>query len=86
MIRYRWTNLIFSYSSASLLITQAAATALLDQPTLSAEDICRKSMKIAADMCIYTNHDVNVLVLDGESANTTARDASEVKEASELKH
>ncbi len=49
-------------------------------------------MKIAADMCIYTNHDVNVLVLDGESAITTAKDAAVVNcskpsdEISELKH
>lgn len=33
----------------------AAARALIDQQ-LSAEDIATKSMKIAADLCIYTNH------------------------------
>lgn len=35
----------------------AAARALVDQD-LSAEEIARKSMKIAADLCIYTNHSV----------------------------
>lgn len=35
----------------------AAARALIDQ-NLSAEEIARKSMKIAADLCIYTNHTV----------------------------
>lgn len=35
----------------------AAARALIDQD-LSAEDIVRKSMKIAADLCVYTNHNV----------------------------
>ncbi len=35
----------------------AAARALIDQD-LSAEEIARKSMKIAADLCIYTNHSV----------------------------
>ena len=34
----------------------AAARALIDQPGLSALDIARKSMNIAADMCVYTNH------------------------------
>jgi ATP-dependent HslUV protease, peptidase subunit HslV len=37
----------------------AAARALLDQP-LSAEDIARKSMAIAADICVYTNSNVVV--------------------------
>jgi len=35
----------------------AAARALYDQD-LSAEDIARKSMKIAADICVYTNENV----------------------------
>ncbi|GAM20308.1 hypothetical protein SAMD00019534_034830 [Acytostelium subglobosum LB1] len=34
----------------------AAARALLTVPDLDAEDIARRSMKIAADICIYTNH------------------------------
>ncbi len=32
----------------------AAARALIDQP-LSAEDIARRAMAIAADICVYTN-------------------------------
>lgn len=36
----------------------AAARALIDVEGLSAEDIARKSMKIAGDICIYTNHNV----------------------------
>jgi ATP-dependent HslUV protease subunit HslV len=35
----------------------AAARALLDQP-LSAEDIARRAMAIAADICIYTNRNL----------------------------
>ncbi len=35
----------------------AAARALIDQP-LSAEEIARKSMKIAGDICVFTNHHV----------------------------
>ncbi|KDO34917.1 hypothetical protein SPRG_00978 [Saprolegnia parasitica CBS 223.65] len=42
----------------------AAARALIDQPHLSAEDVARRSMKIAADICVYTNHNVVVEVLD----------------------
>ena len=34
---------------------QSAAKALLDNTELSAEEIVRKSLTIAADLCIYTN-------------------------------
>jgi ATP-dependent HslUV protease, peptidase subunit HslV len=33
----------------------AAAKALLDQPKMTAEDIARKAMAVAAEMCVYTN-------------------------------
>ena len=36
----------------------AAARALIDQPDMDAEAIARKAMKIAGDICIYTNHNV----------------------------
>jgi ATP-dependent HslUV protease subunit HslV len=36
----------------------AAARALIDRDELNAEDIAKKAMKIAADICIYTNHNV----------------------------
>lgn len=36
----------------------AAARALYDIPTLSAQDIAKRSMAIAADLCIYTNHNL----------------------------
>ncbi len=42
---------------------QAAARALLENTTLGAEDIVRKSLSIAADLCIYTNQNVVVEVL-----------------------
>ncbi len=35
----------------------SAAKALIDQP-LSAEEIAKKSMQVAGDICIYTNHNV----------------------------
>jgi ATP-dependent HslUV protease subunit HslV len=36
----------------------AAARALIDVEGLDAEAIAKKAMKIAADICIYTNHNV----------------------------
>ena len=38
----------------------AAARALMQVPDLSAEEIARRAMKIAADICVYTNHNVIV--------------------------
>lgn len=35
---------------------QAAARAMLDTTELSAEDIVRKGLSIAGDICVYTNH------------------------------
>lgn len=35
---------------------QAAARALLDDTALSAREVVEKSLAIAADICIYTNH------------------------------
>ncbi len=42
---------------------QAAARALLENSQLDAEEIVRKSLAIAADLCIYTNHQVVVETL-----------------------
>ncbi len=38
---------------------KSAAVALLDNTDLSAREIVEKSMKIAADVCIYTNGNVS---------------------------
>ena len=38
----------------------AAARALMEMPDLGAEEIARRAMKIAADICVYTNHNVIV--------------------------
>ncbi len=43
----------------------AAARALMDQD-LSAEEIARKSMKIAADICVYTNGNLTVETLENK--------------------
>ncbi|MCZ6888331.1 MAG: ATP-dependent protease subunit HslV [Gammaproteobacteria bacterium] len=39
---------------------QAAARALLDNTELSAEAVVTKSLAIAADICIYTNHQTTI--------------------------
>ncbi|MGH7468612.1 MAG: ATP-dependent protease subunit HslV [Longimicrobiales bacterium] len=44
----------------------AAARALKTHSSLTAPDIVRKSLEIAADICIYTNREITVLELDGQ--------------------
>ena len=39
---------------------QAAAKALLEHSTLPARDIVEKALKIAGDICIYTNHNITI--------------------------
>lgn len=43
---------------------QSSARALLDNTELDAKDIVEKSLKIAADICVYTNHNLTIEVLD----------------------
>ena len=38
----------------------AAARALMTVPNLSAADVARRAMEIAADICVYTNHNVTL--------------------------
>ncbi|HEX6989406.1 MAG TPA: ATP-dependent protease subunit HslV [Bacillota bacterium] len=44
----------------------AAARALMAHTDLDAEAIAREAMRIAADLCIYTNHQISVEVLDAQ--------------------
>lgn len=43
---------------------QAAARALLENTELSPEDIVKKSLTVAGDICIYTNQNHTIEVLD----------------------
>lgn len=43
---------------------QSAATALLENTELSPRDIVEKSLKIAGDICIYTNHSRVIEVIE----------------------
>ena len=45
---------------------QAAAKALLENTDLSAEDIVRKALQIAADICVYTNSNIIVETLEAK--------------------
>ncbi|MEM1247598.1 MAG: ATP-dependent protease subunit HslV [Acidobacteriota bacterium] len=47
----------------------AAARALLEHTDKSAEEIVRESMRIAADLCVYTNHTLNLECLPREEAS-----------------
>jgi ATP-dependent HslUV protease subunit HslV len=38
----------------------SAARALVDLDGFDAETIVRKAMKIAGDICIYTNHNITI--------------------------
>lgn len=44
----------------------AAAQALADNTDLDAEEIARKAMKIAAEICVYTNENVTVETIETE--------------------
>jgi ATP-dependent HslUV protease subunit HslV len=53
-------NEIAAIGSGSMY-AQAAALALKKHaPDLSAEEMVKESLNIAADICIYTNHNINV--------------------------
>ena len=46
----------------------SAALALIDQDGVEAEEIVRRSMKIAGDICVYTNHSLRIEQLEVSSA------------------
>lgn len=45
---------------------QAAARALMQNTKLSAKEIVKKSLTIAGEICIYTNHNLTIEELDSE--------------------
>jgi len=47
---------------------QSAARALLDNTELAARDIVEKGLSIAADICIYTNHNRTIEELDTQDS------------------
>ncbi len=45
---------------------KAAARALLDSTELSAREIVERSLAIAAEICVYTNHNLTIEELEGQ--------------------
>ena len=45
----------------------AAARALLPEPDWSARKITQRSLEIAADICVFTNRNITILELPGET-------------------
>ena len=43
---------------------RAAALALLKETDLSALDIVKRALAIAADICIFTNHEIHAEILE----------------------
>jgi ATP-dependent HslUV protease subunit HslV len=54
---------IAAIGSGSMYAQSAALALLKHAPQLSAEEIVRESLNIAADICIYTNHNLTIEVL-----------------------
>ena len=52
---------------------QAAATALVENTELSAREIVEKGLTIAADICIYTNHNLTIETLEDTTDKYHAR-------------
>ena len=45
---------------------QAAARALLDETQLNAPDIVERALRIAGDICVFTNHHTTITVLESK--------------------
>lgn len=69
------TDKVLSVGSGSPFAL-AAARALQDQEGMSAEDICRKAMDIASDMCVYTNKCYKYEVMDVKDDQVESEDSS----------
>lgn len=55
----------------------AAARALIDEDHLDAEEIAVRSMKIAGDMCVYSNHNTTMEILEREEPEVAADSKAE---------
>ena len=55
----------------------SAALALIDQDGVEAEEVVRRSMKIAGDICVYTNHSLRIEQLDASSGDEEGEEKKE---------
>jgi ATP-dependent HslUV protease subunit HslV len=51
---------------------EAAARALMENTELDARSVCEKALSIAADICVYTNKQFTIEVLDGGAVEIDA--------------
>ena len=58
------------------LYAHSAATALIDIDELTAEQIAHKSMKIAADLCVYTNHTHMIEIIENKRDENSETESS----------
>ena len=58
----------------------AAARALLDVEGIDAEAVARKAMEIAGDICVFTNHNIVVEVMDSSSGAAAEEEEEGKKE------
>ena len=56
-------NQVAAIGSGAMYAQSAALALKKHAPQLSAEEVVRESMSIAADICIYTNHNIIVETL-----------------------
>jgi ATP-dependent HslUV protease subunit HslV len=54
----------------------AAALALLDQPNIEADEIVMKAMKIASDICVYTNYNLTIEKIEPKPVATENKPSS----------
>jgi ATP-dependent HslUV protease, peptidase subunit HslV len=62
---------VIGIGSGGAFASAAAKALLRHAPSLSAEEIVKESLKIAADICIYTNHSITVLSVEDAKADGT---------------
>lgn len=52
----------------------SAALALMDNDDLTAKDVATKAMKIAGDICVYTNHNVTMEIIEKGAGDDDKKD------------
>lgn len=58
------THGIFAIGSGGMYAQAAALSLIKHAPQLTAAEIVSESLNIAADICIYTNHNIEILTLE----------------------
>ena len=64
---FDWDGTLFDSMSSLVAAYQAAAQALIKNTELDAQKIVHEGLTIAADICVYTNHNLCLMELDSET-------------------